>query len=130
MTRCVFSYLVVVFPNSKRVGTRPASTTEEKLEAITFFNYLLSSIEISQRLPSILMLVQGFSRFESSIQSLSQSVATITPKIASVEQIVGGLAARVAALEARAISASSVSGSAGSWPQLGQVEGSTATGVR
>ena len=76
------------------------------------------------------MLAQGFSRFESSFQSLSQSVATITTKIASVEQVVGGLAARVAAVEARAISASSVSGSAGSWPQLGQVEGSTATGVR
>ena len=76
-------------------------------------------------LASISMLVHGFSRFENSIQSLSQSVATITTQIASVEQVVGGLAARVAALEGGAVSASGVSGSAGSWPLL---EGSTATG--
>ena len=78
-------------------------------------------------LASIPMLVQGFSRFDNSIQSLSQSVATITKQIASVEQAVGGLAARIAALEAGAVSASSVSGSAGSWPLL---EGSTATRSR
>ena len=33
------------------------------------------------------MLVQDFSRFENSIRSLSQSVATITTQIASVEQV-------------------------------------------
>ena len=61
------------------------------------------------------------SRFESCVQSM----ATITTKVTSVEPLVGGLAARIAALEAGAISASSVSGSpAGSWRLY-----STSTGV-
>ena len=47
-----------------------------------------------------------------------------------MENVVGGLAARVAALEAGAISASSVSGSAGSWPLPGRTDGSTATAAR
>ena len=55
-------------------------------------------------------------------------MATITAKVTSIEQVVGGLAARVAALEAGAVSASSVSGSpSASWPLPGQIDGSTAT---
>ena len=58
-------------------------------------------------------------------------MATITAKFTSVEVVVGGLAARVAAWEAGAISASSVSGTpAGSWPLPGRIDGSTATGSR
>ena len=96
----------------ERVGARPASAMEEKFEAfakkVDQFDLYLKS------LAPIPMLVQGFTRFENSILSLTQSLATITNNIASVEQVVGGLAARVAALEAGAVSASSVSGSAGS----------------
>ena len=62
-------------------------------------------------LASIPMLVQGFTRFENNILSLTQSVASITNNISNIEQAVGSLAARVAALEAGAASASSGSGS-------------------
>ena len=58
-------------------------------------------------------------------------MAILTTKVTSIEHVVGGLAARVAALEAGAISASSVSGSpTGSCPLPGQLGGSTATGSR
>ena len=57
-------------------------------------------------------------------------MTALTTKITSVEQIVGSLAARVAALETGAASASSVSGSARSWTLLGQTDGSTASGSR
>ena len=77
-------------------------------------------------LASIPMPVQGFSRFENSILSLTQSVASITNKISNIEQSVDGLAARVAALEAGAASVSSGSGSARSWNVLGRSDGSTA----
>ena len=60
--------------------------------------------------------------------TLSQSMAAVTTKVTSVEQVVGGPAARDAALEAGAVSSSSVSGSAGSWPLPGQVDGSTPMG--
>ena len=79
-------------------------------------------------LASTPMLVQGFSRFENSILSLTQSVASITNKISNIEQSVDGLAARVAALEAGAASTSSGSGSARSWNVLGHSDGSTAAG--
>ena len=79
-------------------------------------------------LASIPMLVQGFTIFENSILSRTQSVASITNNISNIEQAVGGLAARVAALEAGAASASSGSGSARSWNIFGQSDGSRATG--
>ena len=55
-------------------------------------------------------------------------MAAYSAKITSVEQIVSGLAARVATSDTSAASASSGSGSARSWNLLGQSDGSTATG--
>ena len=112
--------LMVLFPTSTEWVLAPQVQWERDSRP--------SSQEHFLRLASIPVLVQGFTRFENSVLSLSQSVATITNKISSVEQVVGGLPARVAALEASAASASSVSGSAGSWPLPRQVDGSTATG--
>ena len=103
-------------PDLDRVGVRSASSIEERRR-------------FSQaRLASISIFVQGFTRFESSILSLTQSAVTITNKIANVEQVVDILAARVVALETSAASASSISGSARSWPSPGPVDGSAATG--
>ena len=79
-------------------------------------------------LASIPMLVQGFTRIEKTILSLTQSVNSITNNISNIEQAVDGLAARVAALEAGAASASSGSYSAKSWNLLGQSDASRATG--
>ena len=89
---------------------------------------LPSSRSTSQHWHSIPMLVQGFTRFENSILSLSQSAASVTNKISNIEKSVDGLAARVAALEDTAASVSSGSGSARSWNVLGHSDGSTATG--
>ena len=100
--------LMVLFPNSKEWALRLQAQSRRNSKS-SWQRDLRSS---SQRSPC------------------SQSVATITTKIASMEIVVGGLAARVAALEAGAISASSVSGSAGSWPLPGRTDGSTATGSR
>ena len=78
-------------------------------------------------LASIPMPVQGFSRFENSIVSRTQLVASFINKISNIEQSVDGLAARVAALEAGAASVSSSSGSARSWNVLEHSDGSPAT---
>ena len=107
-----------------RVGVRSAGSIEERIEAILARQF--SQIEAS--LASIHMLDQGFTRFDNGILSLAQSEATITNKIANVEQVVHCLAARVVALETSAASASSISGSARSWPSPGRVDGSTAIG--
>ena len=112
-------------PDLERVGARSTSSMEERFEAI--FARKLSQFEVHLgALASIPMLVQA--RFENRFLSLTQLVAIITNKISSVEQVVGGLAARVAASEVGAVSPSSVPGSAGSWPLAGQVDGSTAAG--
>ena len=67
-------------------------------------------------LASILMLVQGFTRFENNILSLHPNQwHLLQTTFQTFEQVVGGLAARAAALEAGAASASSGSGSANSW---------------
>ena len=100
---------------------------EEKFEAM--LNKRLAQIEVHfAALASIPMRVQGFTRFGNRIPSLTQSLASFTNKISDIEQSVDGLAARVAALEAGAASASSGSGSARSWNFLGHSDGSTATG--
>ena len=111
-------------PDLERKSVPSASSIEERIEAILARRF--SQIEAS--LAEIPMFVQGFTRFENTVLSLTQSAAAITEKIASVEQVVGGLTARVAALETSAVSALGVSGSARSWPSPGQGDGSTATG--
>ena len=93
-------------PDLDRVGVRSAGSIEERMEAILARKF--SQIEAS--LASTPVLVQGFTRFENSVLSLTQSVATITNKSANVEQVVDSLAARVVALETSAASASSISG--------------------
>ena len=118
--------LMVLCPTS-RVGVRPTSSMKEKFEASLARKPSQFEAHLGA-LASISTLVQGFNRFENSILSLAKSVATITNKISSVEQVVGGLAARVAACKAGAASASSVSSSGRSWPSLGQVDASTAAG--
>ena len=76
---------------------------EEKFEAM--LTKRLAQFEVHfAALASIPMLVQGFSRFESSTLSLTQSVASIANKTPNIEQSVDGLAARVAALETNATS--------------------------
>ena len=118
--------LMALFPTSKVWALAP-QVQWRKIEAI--FAKICAQFDMHLgALASIPMLVQGFTRFENSILSPTQSVTTITNNIASVEQVVGGLAARVAALEAGAASASSVSGSARSWPSPGLFYCSTAAG--
>ena len=68
--------------------------------------------EIYLQLP---LFLPNASRIENCVQTLSQTVASETAKITSVEQIDSSLAARVAILESGAASASSGSGSARSW---------------
>ena len=105
-------------PDLERMGGR-SSTLDDKVNEI-----LLQHAQPP-------LLTQSVSGFESCVQTLSQSMATITTKVTSIEEVVGCLAARVAAVEAGAILASSVSGPpAGSWPLPGQIDGSTATGSR
>ena len=105
-------------PDLERMGGR-SGTLDDKVNEI-----LLQLAQQPSRTRSV-------SRFESCVQTLSQSRATITTKVTSIEQVVGGLASRVATSEAGAISASSVSGSpAGSWSLPGQIDGSTATRSR
>ena len=105
-------------PHLEGVGGHTTSTMEEKFE--TMLTKRLAQFEVHfAALASIPMLVQGFSRFENSLLSLTQSVASVTNKISNIEQSVDGLAARVAALEAGAASVSSGSDSARSWNVLG-----------
>ena len=87
--------------------------------------------EMSLQLAQMPLFLQSVSRFENCVHMLSQSMAAIRTKVTNMQQVVGGLAARVAALEASAVSASSVSGSlSGSCPLPGEIDGSTATGCR
>ena len=84
---------MVLFPTSKEWALAP-EVQRRKRSRPFLQKDLLSSTYISQRLH----------RFPCSYRDpVTQSV---TNKIASVEQVVGGLAARVAALEAGAVSAS------------------------
>ena len=71
------------------VGGHPACTMKENSKPC------LPKEDHFAALASILMLVQGFSRFESSTLSLTRSVASIANK--DFEQCVDGLAARSAA---------------------------------
>ena len=101
---------------------------EEEIEIM--LTKRLAQFEVHfEALASIPMLVQGFCRFDNSILSLTQSVASITNIILNIEQSVDGLEARDAALKAGAASVfSSGPGSARSWNVLGHSDGSTATG--
>ena len=105
-------------PDLERMGGR-SRTLDDKVNE-----------KLSQLTP-LPLITRSVSGLESCVQTVSQSMATITTKVTSIEQLAGGLAARVAALEAGALSASSVSGSPiGSWPLPGQLDGSTGTGSR
>ena len=81
--------------------------------------------EIYLQLP---LFVQNAARIENCVQTLAQTVAAQTTKIANIEQIVGSLVARVTSLETIAASASSSPDSTRSWNILGHSDGSTATG--
>ena len=83
-------------PDLEEVGGRSTSTMEEKFEAMLTRRHAQFEVHFAA-LASIPMLVQGFTRFENSILSLTQSVASITNDISNVEHVVGGLAARVSA---------------------------------
>ena len=89
-------------------GIRP-STMEEKIN------------EIFLQLP---VFLQNASRIENCVQTFYQTMTTSTANSTSVQRIVGNLAARDAVLETSAVSASSGSGSTGSWNLLGQSDGS------
>ena len=84
-------------PDLDGVGGRPTSTMEEKFEAMLTRRLAQFEVHFAAALASIPMLVQGFSRFENNIMSLTQSVASVTNNISNIEQAVGGLAARAAA---------------------------------
>ena len=105
-------------PDLERVGVRSTSSMEERFEAILARNFR-SSKYISVRW-------HRFPRPHGDSPDSKQYLVAHT--ISGNCQAVGSLAARVSALEAGAASASSVSGSAGSWPLPGQVDGSTAAG--
>ena len=77
-------------PDFERVGARPTHSMEERFEAILARRLSQSEVHFGA-LASIPMLVQGFTSFENSILSLTQSMATITNIVSSVEQVVGGL---------------------------------------
>ena len=102
-------------PDLEGTGYR-ASTMEEKIN------------EMFVQIAKLPLLMQGISRFESCVQTLSHSVASYDSKITNIEQMVSSLAARVTTLETNATNVSSGSGSARSWNMLGQSTGSTATG--
>ena len=75
---------------------------EEKFEAMLTKRFAQFEVHFAI-LASTPMLVQGFNRFENSVLSLTQSVASVTNKISNVEQAVDGLAARVAAFKITSI---------------------------
>ena len=93
----------------------------------------------------LLPLARGFADFDYHVKTLSEAVGMVTSRIASVEQTVNALfakmamfaameqnvstlTARLCKIEGDMVSASSVSGSARSWNVLGQNDGSTAAG--
>ena len=93
----------------------------------------------------LLPLVRGFADFDNHVKTLSEAVGMVTSGIASVEQTVNALSAKMAMfaameqnvstltarlckIEGDMVSASSVSGSARSRNVLGQNDGSTAAG--
>ena len=90
-------------------------------------------------------LGRGFADFDNHVKTLSEAVGVVTSRIASVEQTVNALSAKMAMfaameqdvstltarlckIEGDVVTASSVSGSATSWNVLGQNDGSSATG--
>ena len=74
-------------PDLEGVGGRTTSTMWEKFEAMLTKRFAQHEV-LFAALASIPMLVQGFTRFENSILSLTQSVASITNNISNVEQAV------------------------------------------
>ena len=90
-------------PDLEGPGFR-ASTMEEKIN------------DIYIQLP---LFMQNAAWTENCVQTLAQTVATQTAKIANVEQIVGSLVARVTSLETNAASGSSSPDSTRSWNVLG-----------
>ena len=93
----------------------------------------------------LLPVARGFADFDNHVKTLSEAVGMVTSRIASVEQTVNALSAKMAMfaemelnfihltarmcqVETHAASASNVSGSARSWPSVEQVDGSTASG--
>ena len=90
-------------------------------------------------------LARGFADFDKHVKTPSEAVGMVTSRIASVEQTVNALSAkmamfaemeqnftnltaRVCKVETYVASASNVSGSARSWPSVEHIDGSTAAG--
>ena len=93
----------------------------------------------------LLPLARGFAEFDNHVKTLSEAVGMVTSRIASVEQTVNALSAKMASfaaseqngstltarlckIEGDMVSALSFSGSARSWNILGHSDGSTAAG--
>ena len=93
----------------------------------------------------LLPLARGFADFDNHVKTLSEAVGMVTSRIASVEQTVNALSAKIAMfaemdrnfnhltarmckVETYAASTSNVSRSARSWPSVEQDNGSTAAG--
>ena len=93
----------------------------------------------------LLPFARGFADFDKHVKTLSEAVGIVTSRIASVEQTVNALSAkmamfaemdhnfnnftaRVCKVETYAASASNVSGSARSWPLVEQIDGPTVAG--
>ena len=96
-------------PDLERVGARSTSTMEDKIEAILAKRFAQFDINLGA-LASIPMFVQASPDLKTVSCHSHNQWRPLQTRFASVEQVVGGLAARVAALEAGANSASSVSG--------------------
>ena len=67
---------------------------------------------------------RGFADFDKHVKTLSEAVGMVTSRIASVEQTVNALSAKMES-RTHAASASNVSGSARSWSSVEQIDGST-----
>ena len=102
------------------MGTRSGSTTDDKLDAL-----LSKLVHFETQIAQIPALTNWRSRMDSHITKTLGDFAT---RLTEMEQSFSTLTARLCKVETYAAAASNVSGSAGSWPSLEQVDGSTAAG--
>ena len=102
------------------MGTRPGSTTDEKLGAL-----LSTFVHFEPQIAQIPTLTNWMSRMDSHVTKTLEDFAT---GLTEREQNFSALTARMRKVETYAASASNVSGSARSWPALERVDGSTAAG--
>ena len=102
------------------MGTRSGNTTDEKLDAL-----LSKFVHFETQIAQIPTLTNWMSRMDSRI---TKTLGDFAARLSEMEQNFSTFTARMCKFETYAASASNVSGSARSWPLVGQVDGSTAAG--